>query len=136
MDIVENIKSKMRQKKLSTTDISNECGISKYTIFNILQGKSHRFDYIATIANFLEIPLFYPEQNLESKSKIKLKEYFLAASTIEHLISNNKTSIITKERLEEFVYRVYKYILSNPNENRLYTAYAEGLLEKYTSKQI
>ena len=137
MDILESIKLKMRQNKLSTTDIANKCGISKYTVFNILQGKSHRFDYISAIAKFLEIPLLYPNQNLESKSKIKLKEYFLATSTIEYLINNNGNNgplIITKEKLEEFVFRVYKYILLNPNERKLYTAYAEGLLEKYTNK--
>ncbi len=134
MDIVESIKLKMRQNKLSTTDIANECGISKYTVFNILQGKSHRFDYISAIAKFLEIPLLYPNQNLDSKSEIKLKEYFLATSTIEYIINNNSTLIITKEKLEEFIFRVYKYILLNPNESKLYTAYAEGLLEKYTNK--
>jgi transcriptional regulator with XRE-family HTH domain len=124
----------MRQKKLTTTDIAQKCGISKYTVFNILQGKSHRFDYISKIANFLDIPLLYPIQDIDSKNEIKLKKYFLATSIIENLTNNNDALIITKDKLEEFIFRVYKYILINPNENKLYNAYAEGLLEKYTNK--
>ena len=72
MDIIESIRLKMRQNKLSTTDLANKCGISKYTIFNILQGKSHRFDYISKIAKFLDIPLLYPNQDIDSKNVIKL----------------------------------------------------------------
>ena len=134
MDIIESIRLKMRQNKLSTTDLANKCGISKYTVFNILQGKSHRFDYISKIAKFLDIPLLYPNQDIDSKNVIKLKKYFLAISIIENLINNDSSLIITKDKLEEYIFRVYKYILINPSENKLYNAYAEGLLEKYTNK--
>ena len=124
----------MRQRKLTTTDIAQKCGISKYTVFNILQGKSHRFDYISKIAKFLDIPLLYPIQDIDSKNEIKLKKYFLATSIIDNLTNSDDALIITKDKLEEFIFRVYKYILINPNENKLYNAYAEGLLEKYTNK--
>ena len=134
MEIIESIRFKMRQRKLTTTDIAQKCGISKYTVFNILQGKSHRFDYISKIAKFLDIPLLYPIQDIDSKNEIKLKKYFLATSIIENLTNSDDALIITKDKLEEFIFRVYKYILVNPNENKLYNAYAEGLLEKYTNK--
>jgi transcriptional regulator with XRE-family HTH domain len=134
MEIIESIRFKMRQRKLTTTDIAQKCGISKYTVFNILQGKSHRFDYISKIAKFLDIPLLYPIQDIDSKNEIKLKKYFLATSIIDNLTNSDDALIITKNKLEEFIFRVYKYILINPNENKLYNAYAEGLLEKYTNK--
>ena len=134
MEIIESIRFKMHQRKLTTTDISQKCGISKYTVFNILQGKSHRFDYISKIAKFLDIPLLYPIQDIDSKNEIKLKKYFLATSIIDNLTNSDDALIITKDKLEEFIFRVYKYILINPNENKLYNAYAEGLLEKYTNK--
>jgi transcriptional regulator with XRE-family HTH domain len=134
MEIIESIRFKMRQRKLTTTDIAQKCGISKYTVFNILQGKSHRFDYISKIAKFLDIPLLYPIQDIDSKNEIKLKKYFLATSIIDNLTNSDDALIITKNKLKEFIFRVYKYILINPNENKLYNAYAEGLLEKYTNK--
>jgi transcriptional regulator with XRE-family HTH domain len=134
MEIIESIRFKMRQRKLTTTDIAQKCGISKYTVFNILQGKSHRFDYISKIAKFLDIPLLYPIQDIDSKNEIKLKKYFVATSIIDNLTNSDDALIITKDKLEEFIFRVYKYILINPNENKLYNAYAEGLLEKYTNK--
>lgn len=132
MDIIESIKIKMRHDKVTAEELGNKCGISKYTVINILQKKSKRIDYISKIANILNITLDNPEYNLENHAIIQLEQYFSSTTIVESIITK-KALTITKEKLEEFIYSVYKYIIINPSEEKLAIAYAEGLVQKYAN---
>ena len=135
MNVIDFIKNKMRSTGFTSEKISEITGISKYSIDNVLQGKSRKYDYIVAITEALNIPLF--DSIIESQDKDILIEgnfYSLSLKIISNILDKRGNLHFSKFNIQNYTFRLYKYIIDKPNNTDLHIAFAEGLLSNIEKK--
>eukprot|EP00919_Chromeraceae_sp_WS-2016_P059391 GHVR01141184.1.p1 GENE.GHVR01141184.1~~GHVR01141184.1.p1 ORF type:complete len:137 (+),score=16.75 GHVR01141184.1:425-835(+) len=135
MDIIEIFKSTMKQTGATAESVANLSNISKYSVDNILQKRSNRYDYIVKIARALDIPIF--DSIIPNKNKVILIEtdnYSKTLKILSNILDKRKKNIIPKNCLQDCLYNLYLYIQKNPDNYELQSAYAEGLIDNFIKK--
>jgi len=135
MDIIEIIKDKMKATGSTSEKVSNLCGLTKYSVDNILQKRSNRYDYIVAIAKSLDIPIFDSViTNQDKELFLKTDSYSLALKIIGNILEKKETFSLSKSNLQNCIYNLYTYISKHPTNNELQRAYAEGLFDNLITK--
>ena len=135
MDIIEIIKNRMKATGYTSEKLSEHCGIAKYSVENILRKRSNRYDYIVTIANSLDIPIFDSIiTNQDKEIFFKTDLYSLALKIISNILEKKEISSISKSNLQNCIFNLYTYISKHPTNNESQIAYAEGLFDNIVTK--
>ncbi len=135
MDIIEIFKSTMKQTGATAESVANLSNISKYSVDNVLQKRSNRYDYIVKIAKALNIPIF--DSIISNKNKVtlvKTDSYSKTLKILSNILDRRKKNTIPKDCLQDCLYNLYLYILKNPDSYELQLAYAEGLIDNFIKK--
>ena len=96
MDLIQIFKDTMRNTGNTSESVAKLCNLNKYSVDNILQKRSNRFDYIVKIAEALDIPIFSSSyQNIENKIAIKTELYTISLDTVSKILAKKKNMIVT-----------------------------------------
>lgn len=127
MQIGENIKKHLRARNLSIADLVIKTGLKKADVTNILCNRSKKHEKLQLIADALNIPLsdLLP---IVMQVPFQYKTYVLAVNVVGK--NFDSLNIATKKEIfDEFVVRIYNYIIANEDKvEKDFLIYCEGLL--------
>ena len=136
-DIIELIRKKLFDKRMSIKELIQKSQMERYTITNVLAKKSRNFDNIIKILNALDIPLITDsiKPSLSNDNEKINSQIYLKSTKIATTVIDKKKISLKKETFCEFVFEIYSYILQNQNETeKVYLAYADGLWHHRSKK--
>lgn len=131
MDVIDIIKTKMKEQHIQLKTLALKAGLPIYTVANILKRTSKRFDYILKLLETLDIPFSVNSAKEGFITKIEDIDIYLKAHIIINALIHKrykKHQSLSKDFLNNLIYQLYTYMLENGYHETLCKAYAEGLI--------